>query len=269
LSESSHDPGGLLEQAFSTRRLAGQTALVTGSTRGLGRTIAEWLAREGANIVVSGREREPVEASVAAIRALGVEVWGIPADLARVSEAHRLAEETTALVPRLDFLVNNAGMSIRGRFWEVSDADWEEQVNVNFRSPFILAQHAVRHMIERGGGGRIVNISTIGAHAVHTDAAVYDSAKGAVEVMTKTMAYELAPHGVRVNCVIPGTIADRPGAPPRPEAWAGALRNIPTGRLGRAEDIANAVRFFCLPESEFITGQALLVDGGHSLYLHE
>jgi glucose 1-dehydrogenase len=252
-----------------SRPLSGQTALVTGSTRGLGRTIAEWLAREGANIVISGRESAPVEASVAAIRALGVEAWGIPADLALVSAAHRLAEETLRLVPHLSILVNNAGMSIRGHFWEVNDDDWEKQVNVNFRSPFILAQHIARHMIQRKVGGRIVNISTIGAHAVHTNAAVYDSAKGAVEVMTKNMAYELAPYGIRVSCVIPGAIADRPGVPPQPEAWAGALRNIPTGRLGRSEDIANAVRFFCLPESEFITGQALLVDGGHTLYLHE
>ena len=253
----------------SARRLAGQTALVTGSTRGIGRTIAEWLARDGANIVVSGREPEAVERSVAAMRALGVESWGVPGDLALVSEAHRLAEETLSLVPRLDILVNNAGMSIRGHFWEVSDGEWEEQVNVNFRSPFVLAQHAARHMIERGGDGRIVNISTIGAHAAHKDAAVYDSAKGAVEVMTRNLAYELAPHGIRVNCVIPGAIADRPGAPPRPEAWARALSNIPSGRLGRADDIAAAVRFFCLPETEFTTGQSLLVDGGHSLYLHE
>jgi NAD(P)-dependent dehydrogenase (short-subunit alcohol dehydrogenase family) len=251
------------------RRLAGQTALVTGSTRGIGRTIAEWLAREGADIVVSGRALDAVERSVAAMRAFGVEAWGVPADLARVSEAHRLAESALSLVPRLDILVNNAGMSIRGHFWEVSDGEWEEQVNVNFRSPFVLSQHAARHMIERGGGGRIVNISTIGAHAVHKDAAVYDSAKGAVEVMTRNFAYELAPHGIGVNCVIPGAIADRPGAPPHVAAWTGALRNIPTGRLGRAEDIAAAVRFFCLPESEFTTGQSLLVDGGHSLYLHE
>ena len=257
------------ERAFSTRRLAGQTALITGSTRGLGRTIAEWLAREGADIVVSGRDREPVEASVAAMRALAVESWGITADLAQLPDAHRLAEETLRLVPRLDILVNNAGMSIRGHVWEVSDEEWEEQVNVNFRSPFVLAQHAARHMIARGGGGRIVNISTIGAHAVHTDRAVYDSAKGAVEVMTKTMAYELAPYGIRVNCVVPGAIADRPGAPHRPDLWEGALHTIPSGRLGRAEDIANAVRFFCLPESDFVTGQALLVDGGHGLYLHE
>jgi NAD(P)-dependent dehydrogenase (short-subunit alcohol dehydrogenase family) len=112
------------------RRLAGQTALVTGSTRGIGRTIAEWLAHEGANIVVSGRERDAVEQSATAIRALGVEVWGVPADLARVSEAHRLAQTTLSLVPRLNILVNNAGMSIRGHVWEVSDAEWEEQVNV-------------------------------------------------------------------------------------------------------------------------------------------
>ena len=269
MTEPSGDTNIPSEHVPSLRCLAGRTALVTGSTRGIGRTIAEWLAREGANIVISGREQRPVDEAVAAIRAMDVSVWGVPADLAIVSEAHRLAEETLRLVPRLDILVNNAGMSIRGHFWEVSDSAWEEQVNVNYRSPFILAQHAARQMIQRGGGGRIVNISTIGAHVVHKDAAVYDSAKGAVEVMTRNMAYELAPHGISVNCVIPGAIADRPGAPPLPEAWAGALRNIPFGRLGRAEDIAAAVRFFCLPETEFTTGQSLLVDGGHSLYLHE
>jgi glucose 1-dehydrogenase len=255
--------------AFSTRRLAGRTALVTGSTRGLGRVIAEWLAREGANIVVSGRDAEPVAASVAAMRELGIDAWGIPADLARVSEVHRLAEETLALAPRLDILVNNAGMSIRGHFWEVSDSAWEEQITVNYRSPFILAQHVARHMLANDIRGRIVNIGTIGARVAHKDAAVYDSAKGAVEVMTRNMAYELAPFGISVNCVVPGAIAERPGTPVWPGAWESARRNIPFGRFGRAEDIAAAVRFFCLPESEFTTGQSLLVDGGHSIFLHE
>jgi NAD(P)-dependent dehydrogenase (short-subunit alcohol dehydrogenase family) len=139
------------------------------------------------------------------------------------------------------------------------------QLHVNFRSPFVLAQHAARSCAARGEGGRIVNISTIGAHAVHKDAAVYDSTKGAVEVMARNFAYELAPYGIRVNCVIPGAIAERPGAPPCLEMWSGALRNIPSGRHGRAEDKAAAVRFFCLPETEFTTGQSLLVDGGHSL----
>jgi len=251
-------------------RLAGKTALVTGSTRGLGRTMAEWLAREGADIVVSGRQPDAVEASVVALRALGSNARGIPADLSRVTDAHRLAEETLAVVDRLDVLINNAGMSLRGPFWQVTDADWEYQVNVNYRSPFILSQYAARHMLERGVRGRIVHISTIGAHACHKDAAVYDSAKGAVETMTRNMAYELAPYGISVNCVIPGSIPERPGANPlNPEIAARISRQIPLGRAGRAEDIAMAVLFFCLPESEFTTGQSLLVDGGHAAYLNE
>ncbi|MEA2530491.1 MAG: glucose 1-dehydrogenase [Thermomicrobiales bacterium] len=252
----------------TTGRLAGKTALVTGSTRGLGRTIAEWLAQEGAAIVVSGREQEAVDASVAAMKELGVDSFGITADLSRIADAHRLAEETLARVEHLDILVNNAGMSIRGNFWDVTDDDWDEQVNVNYRSPFVLAQHAAKHMIANEVRGRIVNISTIGARACHRDAAVYDSAKAGVEAMTRNMAFELGPHGITVNCVAPGNIAERPGTTPSPW-WATSAKRIPFGRVGRADDIAAAVRFFCLPESEFTTGQTLLVDGAHDSYLPE
>jgi NAD(P)-dependent dehydrogenase (short-subunit alcohol dehydrogenase family) len=114
----------------------------------------------------------------------------------------------------------------------------------------------------------IVNISTIGARACHTDAAVYDSAKAAVEALTRNMAYELGPHGISVNCVAPGNIAERPGTAPA-DWWAPASRRIPFGRVGRAEDIAAAVLFFCLPETAFTTGQTLLVDGAHDSYLPE
>jgi glucose 1-dehydrogenase len=249
-------------------RLAGKTALVTGSTRGLGRTMAEWLAKEGANIVVSGREQEAVDDSVAAIKALGVEAVGFTADLSIVAEAHRLAEETLKAVDRLDILVNNAGMSIRKSFWEYTDADWDYQVNVNVRTPFILAQHAAKYYIANGVRGRIVNISTIGAHACHKDAAIYNLAKGGVETMTRNMGFELGPHGVTVNCVAPGNIADRPGSGPA-DWWEPAAKKIPFGRVGKAEDIAAAVLFFCLPETEFTTGQTLLVDGAHDSYLPE
>ena len=252
----------------SSGRLQGKTALVTGSTRGLGRTTAEWLAREGANVVVSGREADAVARSVEAIETLGVNAVGITADLARVDEAHRLAKDTIASVDQLDILVNNAGMSIRGNFWEVTDAEWDEQVNANWRSSFILAQHAAKHMIDNQIRGRIVNTSTIGTRACHTDGCVYDSAKGAVEVMTRNMAYELGPYGISVNCVVPGNMAERPGAG-REDWWEPAARRIPFGRVGRAEDIAAAVLFFCLPESEFTTGQSLLIDGGHDAYLPE
>ena len=241
---------------------------MTGSTRGLGRTIAEWLAREGASMIVSGREADAVDASVQAIRALGSDAFGIPADLAVMSDTERLADEALAHAPELDILVNNAGMSIRQAFWEVSPEQLDYQLNVNWRSPFILNQRIVKNMIDKGIQGRIVNISTIGARACHTDALVYDAAKGAVEVMTRNMAYELGPYGISVNCVAPGNIADRPGSP-YAEWWDRGAKKIPFGRIGRADDIAAAVLFFCLPETAFTTGQTLLVDGAHDTYLPE
>jgi NAD(P)-dependent dehydrogenase (short-subunit alcohol dehydrogenase family) len=250
-------------------RLAGQTALVTGSTRGIGRVIAESLAREGAGIVVTGRDAGDVERVVGELRALGGEAIGFAADLARHEEAHRLAETVLAAVPRLDILVNNAGMSLREPFWAVSDARWEEQINVNYRSPFILAQHAAQQMRERGIGGRIVNVSTIGAHYPHRDASVYDSAKAAVEAMTRNMAWELGPDGITVNCVVPGPIGERPGDSATGALWEGIRPFVPVGRVGSAADVAAAVLFFCLPASSFITGQVLGVDGGYGAGLPE
>lgn len=246
-------------------RLAGKTALVTGSTRGLGRTIAEWLAREGADIVVSGREGADVDASVAAIRELGVKAWGITADLSRAEDAHALATEVFATVERLDIVVNNAGMSIPQSFWEVSDDEFSYEMNVNVRSPFVICQHAARHWMERGVRGRIVNVSTIGVFKGHTDKMVYNMAKAGVQTMTRNMSYELGPHGITVNCVAPGAVPDRPGSEwvVTPEHRERVKRVIPTGRYGRAEDIATAVIYFCLPESEWTTGQTLLIDGGH------
>jgi glucose 1-dehydrogenase len=251
------------------KRLEGKWTLVTGSTRGLGRTMAEWLAKDGANIIVSGREDAAVADSVAVMQELGVEAIGIPSDLSQVDEAHRLAEAAMSAAGKLDILVNNAGMSTRKSFWEYTDEDWEYQVNVNVRSPFILAQAAAKHYIAQGTRGRIVNISTIGVTASHADAAIYNLAKSGVETMTQNMAFELAPYGISVNCVAPGAISNKPGTPPRPEHNAYAARFIPYGRVGHANDIAAAVLFFCLPESEFTTGQTLLVDGAHASYLPE
>ncbi|MEJ7901207.1 MAG: SDR family oxidoreductase, partial [Thermomicrobiales bacterium] len=228
-------------------RLAGKTALVTGSTRGLGRTIAEWLAREGANIIVSGREQADVDASVAAIRKLGAEAWGITADLARVEEAHAFAIQALATVESLDIVVNNAGMSIPQSFWDVSDDDFTYEMNVNVRSPFIICQHAARNWIERGARGRIVNVSTVGVFKGHRDKMVYNMAKAGVQTMTRNMSYELGSYGITVNCVAPGAVPDRPNTdwkvPPEERERIKAV--IPLGRYGRAEDIATAVVFFC------------------------
>lgn len=253
-------------------RLRGKNALVTGSTRGLGRTIAEWLAREGANILVSGRDQADVDSGAEEIRELGVDAWGATADLSRPEEAHRLAHRALETAGSFDILVNNAGMSIRQSFMDVSDDDWDYQMAVNVRSPFILSQHIARDMIDRGIRGRIVNISTIGVFAGHQQTMVYNIAKAGLQAMTRNMAYELGPHGISANAIAPGAVPDRPGTTEFREA-GNSLDNwshrIPMGRLGRSEDIAAAVRHFCLPESEWTTGQTLLVDGGHISYLYE
>ncbi len=246
---------------------SGKRALVTGSTRGLGRTIAEHLAQRGVTLVLSGRTEQEVHKSVSELSSFGVQITGIPADLSNTSEAHRLAEAAIDAVGKLDILVNNAGMSIRSDFWSVSDKDWDHQVNVNFRSPFILAQYAARNMIDLQTRGRIVNVGTIGARRCHSNACVYDMAKGGVEVMTRNMAYELGPHGIAVNCVVPGAIPIRPGSSFDANSNQRYLRHVPIGRFGTADDIAAAVMYFCDPSTEFTTGQSLLVDGGHATWL--
>jgi len=260
-----------LQPAPALQRLRGKNALVTGSTRGLGRTAAEWLAREGANIYVSGREQEAIDETLSTVRDLGVEAWGSPADLSRPAEAHALAERALETVGAFDILVNNAGMSKPQPFFDVTDADWDYEMNVNVHSPFILSQHLSQVMIDKGIRGRIVNISTIGVFAAHKKQMVYNIAKGGVQAMTRCMAWELGQHGISANCIAPGAVPERPGMTADTSTGSLGIWNekIPMGRLGRAEDIAAAVVFFCLPESEWTTGQTLLIDGGHISYLRE
>lgn len=255
------------EDAESSSYWQRQTALVTGSTRGLGRTIAEHLAERGARIVVTGRQEADVETAVRELSAHGSGHIGFTADLSDHRQTHELAKRALQAVGEISILVNNAGMSLRGNFWEVTDAKWDEQVNVNYRAPFILAQYVAKRMIDHGTRGRIINVGTIGARKCHRDGAVYDSAKGGVEVMTRNMAYELGPYGISVNCVVPGAIPIRPGGTFDPERAQQYLRFMPLGRFGAAEDIAAAVVFYCSAESAFTTGQSLLVDGGHATYL--
>lgn len=260
-----------MEDHPGNQRLRGKTALVTGSTRGLGRTMAEWIAREGANVYVSGRRQSDIDDTIAALHALGVEAWGSPADLSRPEAAHGLAERALKTAGAFDILVNNAGMSKPQPFLDVTDEDWDVEINTNVRAPFILSQHISRAMIDHGIQGRIVNISTIGVFAAHKVQMVYNIAKGGVQAMTRCMAWELGQHGITANCVAPGAVPDRPGiakdmSAPALDHWES---RIPMGRLGNADDIANAVLFFCLPETQWTTGQTLLVDGGHISYLRE
>ena len=249
----------------TTPRFAGKRALVTGASRGLGRTIAEWLARDGADVFISGRDQADINRVIGELSIYGTTIQGSIADLEDISQAHALAENALNACGPIDILVNNAGFSKPQPFLTVSDADWDAELAVNVRAPFVIGQHIARAMIENDVHGRIVNISTIGTFAAHPLQAVYDIAKAGVQAMTRNMAHELAGHGITVNCIAPGAIPDRPGFDMT--AWNSASFDIPIQRPGSADDIANAVCFFCQNESSWVTGQTLLVDGGHIGFL--
>lgn len=241
-------------------RFSGKRALVTGATRGLGRTIAEWLARDGADVFISGREQADIDRAISELEALGTRIWGAPADLQDIQQTHHLAKTALETAGPFDILVNNAGFSIPQPFLEASDADWDAEIGVNVRAPFVIGQHIARSMVEHEIKGRIVNISTIGVFAAHRQQAIYDMAKAAIQAMTKNMAVELGAYDITVNCVAPGAVPFRPGFDREIDPTSS---RIPLKRFGSSEDIANAVCFFCQNESSWVTGQTLLVDGGH------
>jgi NAD(P)-dependent dehydrogenase (short-subunit alcohol dehydrogenase family) len=251
-------------------RLVGRTALITGATRGLGRIIAEYLARDGANLILSGRIQPDVDRAVSELAAFGTSVSGFAAELKDVAQIHALMDAAFAQDPAPDILVNNAGMSIPQDFWECSDAEWDEQVNSNMRAPFVACQRAAKAWIPKGIRGRIVNVSTVGVWAAHHDRMVYNMAKAGIETMTRNMAFELGRYGISVNCVAPGAVPDKPGTYEelQGEHRTRANAGIPLGRVGNADDIAAVVRFFCLEESWWTTGQTLLVDGGMTAPMH-
>ena len=243
------------------KRLDGERALVTGSTRGLGEIIAKALADEGVWVAITGRDEDNVERVVDDIRASGGTADGFVADMSVPTEARRLADAALENLEYFDILVNNAGMSIREPIWEISEEHLDYQLNVDFRSYFVLAQAAARSMIPRRRG-RIVNISTNGAFQAHPMTAVYDSAKGAVESLTRCLATELGRFNICSNAVSPGYVPIRPGSEEDVHSQVPVDETIPLGRAGTADDVAAMVLFLCLPESGWISGQVISVDGG-------
>ena len=249
----------------TTPRFANKRALVTGGTRGLGRTIAEWLARDGAEVFISGRDQEDIDRTITELEQFGTRITGAPADLEDLQQMHRLAETALDMAGPFDILVNNAGFSNPTPFLETTDADWDAEMAVNVRAPYVIAQYIARNMIEHRINGRIVNIGTIGVFAPHRKQIIYDIAKAGVHMMTKNMAFELAKYNITANCVAPGAVPDRPGFDM--DTWDPETFDIPIKRAGTADDIANAVCFFCQDESSWVSGQTLLVDGAHLTYL--
>jgi 2-dehydro-3-deoxy-D-gluconate 5-dehydrogenase len=242
--------------------LKGKTALVTGSSRGLGAAIALALAEAGADVAVHGSSAAP-EGVRAKAMAAGARAVALSGDVGDAAVCARLVEETVRALGAIDILVNNAGIIRRAPAVEHSEEDWARVIDVNLTSVFRLMQHAGRHMLARGSG-KIINIASLLTFQGGITVPSYAAAKGGVGQLTKAFANEWAAKGVNVNAIAPGYMdTDNTEALRKnPERARQILERIPAGRWGRPEDVAGAAVFLASSASDYVHGHILVVDGG-------
>ena len=253
------------------RRFESKITLVTGSGRGIGKTIALRFASEGADLVLNYfRNREPAEETADEIRALGRRVQVVRADVGNPEDIERLVDTAAETFGGLDILVHNAASGYNRPVMEQRAKGWDWTLNINARAALFLAQHAAPLMQARGGGA-IVNISSIGAQRVLPDYVVVGASKAALEAVTRYLAVELAPMRIVVNAVSAGMVRTDalrhfPGMRDHfEERFAYALERTPAGQVLTPEDVAGVVAFLCSPEAFMIRGQTILIDGGAAL----
>jgi NAD(P)-dependent dehydrogenase (short-subunit alcohol dehydrogenase family) len=243
-------------------------ALITGAASGIGQATAVALAREGTAVMIADLQRAQGEAAAEAIRAGGGRAAFVEADVTR--DAAKMVAATVEAFGQLDILVNNAGIFYPADFLEVSFAEWMRAVEVMYHGAFHCSQAAAREMVRRGQGGRIVNISSVNAFLGAPQSSHYNTAKGAVDQLTRCLAVELAPHSILVNGVAPGFV-ETPMAvvngvneheTPDFQAFYVQRRRIPLARPADPKEIAEVVVFLASPRCTYVTGAMIVVDGG-------
>jgi NAD(P)-dependent dehydrogenase (short-subunit alcohol dehydrogenase family) len=246
-------------------QLADQVAIITGSARGIGRATALSLAREGVNIVVADINAAGAQDAAAEIENLGRQVLAVHVDVADHMQVQALVQRAMETFGRIDILVNNAGNASLAPLLETTAEDWDRTIKIHLYGTFFCTQAVARHMVTQRRGC-VVNISSVSGLVGSAGRTAYGAAKGGMVTMTKVLAVELAPHGIRVNAIAPGAVeTELSRAAWTPADREGYFRLTPLERLGQPEDIAHAVLFLCSPQSAYVTGQVLAVDGGFSI----
>ena len=244
------------------RLLEGNAAIVTGSSRGIGREIALAFARHGANVVIHGTHEEPLQKLRQEILDLGGECVCVAGDIGEYATAQQLADQCLKAFGKIDTLVNNAGINSRYSFLELPLEEWERMLRINLTSAFYTCRCVVPHMLERGSGC-IINMSSSAGKTPHPTSSIsYGVSKAGINSLTQKLAYDLAPHGIRVNALCPGPIETDMSKQWTPEYREKVFSAIPLHRLGKGEDVANAAVFLASEMSAFIVGESININGG-------
>jgi 2-deoxy-D-gluconate 3-dehydrogenase len=244
--------------------LSGRVALVTGGGRGIGYGIAMGLARAGADVCIASRDVDCCEGAADEIASLGRRSLALRVDVGDVEQVEDVVAATLQALGRIDILVNNAGIIEPVPLTEMTDAQWDRTIDIDLSGVFYCSRAVVRHMRERGGGGKIINIGSMASFRGMGRNASYCAAKGGVDLFTKALAVELAPDGIRVNAIAPGlTDTDIQGDSLKdPERRRVAASRIPMNRIMGPENFAGVAVFLASDASDMITGHTIPVDGG-------
>ena len=254
-----------LEGQTLSHLLQGKVAIVTGGNSGIGKAIVEYLAELGAQVVIDYRSHpEATEELEREIGSYGGSSFGVQADVSKLDDIQRLIDAAVAQYGRVDVMVNNAGVETRTSVLDTTPEQYDMVLDVNLRGVFFATQYAAKQMIAQGGGGRIINISSVHEDWPMPGNTAYCLAKGGVRMLTRTAALELAPHGINIVNVGPGAVATpiNDSTMNNPELMAKLNAAIPLGRMARPEEIAKVVGFLASDGASYITATTIFADGG-------
>jgi len=253
-------------------RLQGKTALVTGSSKGIGQAIAIRYAEEGADVVVNyNSDPKGAEETVSRIQATGRRAIAIKGDLGSVASVRALVEQGWESLGGLDVLVNNAGVESHAPFWDVTESDYDKVLDINLKGVFFATQTFVNKLRADGRSGKVINISSVHEELPFPNFASYCASKGGLKMLTRNLAVELGPLGITINSIAPGAIETPINAKllGDPEKVAALTAQIPLGRIGKTDDVAGLAVFLASADSDYANGATFTVDGGLTWFYQE